>query len=244
MLISFLHNLAKRFLHFWFPRTCFSCGKDLRWQDSGALCTACYAGLKRIGPLICRRCGVVLKAGGAHCYHCRGSKAKKYKCACIRSAFIFNASSRGLVHALKYGGADYLAREMGHLMAVRFCLYPELASAEIVMPVPLYPKRRRKRGYNQSALLARQLARETGLAYDETPLVRGRDTRSQTALGRQGRLANMTGAFVCKNPSAVKGKVILLVDDVATTGATLEGCAAVLKAAGAKKVFAYTFARE
>ena len=157
---------------------------------------------------------------------------------------MFNASSRGLVHALKYGGADYLAREMGCLMAVRFCKYPELSAAEIVMPVPLFPKRRRKRGYNQSALLARWLAEETGLMYDETSLARTRDTVSQTKLGRKGRLANMTGAFACKNPAAVKGKVILLVDDVATTGATLEGCAAALKAAGAKKVFAYTFARE
>lgn len=137
-----------------------------------------------------------------------------------------------------------MAREMGRLMAVRFCLYPELASAEIVMPVPLYPKRLRTRGYNQSALLAKWLSLGTGLAYDDASLVRRRDTRSQTTLGRQDRLFNMTGAFMCKNLSAVKGKVILLVDDVATTGATLEGCAAALKAAGAKKVFAYTFARE
>lgn len=157
---------------------------------------------------------------------------------------MFNASSRGLVHALKYGGADYLAREMGNLMAARFCTYPELAAAEIVMPVPLFPKRRRKRGYNQSALLARWLAAGTGLSYDDVSLTRTRDTVSQTTLGRRGRLANMTGAFACKNPDAVKGKVILLVDDVATTGATLEGCAVALKAAGAKKVFAYTFARE
>lgn len=244
MLLFPLSNVAKWFLHFWFPRTCFSCGKDLTWQEEGALCGACYKLLKRPGPLVCRRCGVVLKAGGAHCYHCRGSKAKDYKCACIRSAFIFNEASRGLIHALKYSGADYLAREMGTLMAGRFCLYPELSSAEIVMPVPLYPKRRRKRGYNQSALLAKCFAQGTGLVFDDTTLVRQRDTVSQTTLGRQGRLTNMTGAFVCKNPSAVKGKVILLVDDVATTGATLEGCAVALKAAGAKKVFAYTFARE
>ena len=244
MPIAALENLAKRFLHFWFPRTCFSCGCDLHWHTAGSLCACCEKGLKRPGSLICRRCGVVLKSGGAHCYNCRGSKAKNYKCSVIRSAFMFNASSRGLVHALKYGGADYLAREMGCLMAVRFCKYPELSAAEIVMPVPLFPKRRRKRGYNQSALLARWLAEETGLMYDETSLARTRDTVSQTKLGRKGRLANMTGAVACKNPAAVKGKVILLVDDVATTGATLEGCAAALKAAGAKKVFAYTFARE
>lgn len=208
------------------------------------MCASCGKGLNRPGPLICRRCGVTLKSGGAHCYNCRGVKAKAYKCSVIRSAFAFNTSSRALVHALKYGGADYLAREMGELMAVRFCTYPELAEAETVMPVPLFPKRYRKRGYNQSALLARAFAGGTGLVYDETSLVRTRDTLSQTKLGRRGRLANMTGAFSCKNPAAVKGKVILLVDDVATTGATLEGCAVALRAAGAKKVFAYTFARE
>ncbi len=244
MPLAALQNLAKWFLHFWFPRTCFSCGRDLPWWETGALCAPCYGGLKRPGPHICRRCGVVLKAGGAHCCHCRGVKAKAYKCECIRSAFMFNAASRGLVHALKYGGADYLACEMGRLMAERFRLYPELSAAEIIMPVPLYPKRRRTRGYNQSALLAQGLARGTGLACDDVSLVRKRDTVSQTTLGRQGRLTNMTGAFLCKNPSAVKGKVVLLVDDVATTGATLEGSAAALKAAGAKKVFAYTFARE
>lgn len=239
-----LASLAKRILHFLFPRTCFSCGCDLPWDASSSLCASCEKGLKHTGPLICRRCGVTLKSGGAHCYNCRGSKAKTYKCSVIRSALAFNASSRGLVHALKYGGADYLAREMGKRMAVHFCKYPELASAEIVMPVPLFPARQRKRGYNQSALLARAFAKETGLYVDETSLVRTRNTRSQTKLGRKARLDNMTGAFLCRRPEDVKGKVILLVDDVATTGATLEGCAAALKAAGAKKVFAYTFARE
>lgn len=244
MLPGWLQTLPKRFLHIVFPRTCFACGKDLPWDASGSLCASCACGLKRPGPLICRRCGAVLKAGGAHCYACRGSKARQYKCAVIRSAFVFNDSSRALVHALKYGGADYLAREMGVLMGRRFCTYPELAEAEVIMPVPLFPKRRRKRGYNQSSLLARALAASVGLPYVETALARSRNTVSQTTLGRKGRLENMTGAFTVENPSAVKRKTVLLVDDVATTGATLEGCAVALKAAGAKKVLAYTFARE
>ena len=79
---------------------------------------------------------------------------------------------------------------------------------------------------------------------DTRTLVRSRDTVSQTTLGRSGRLANMTGAFACVRPQAVKGKTLLLIDDVATTGATLEGCAVALKQAGAKKVLAFTFARE
>ena len=237
-------NLVKLFLHFWFPRTCFACGRDLSWRAEDPLCPACAAALAAPGPLICRRCGAVLKSGGAHCYACRGSKARRYKCAIIRSAFVFNTSSRALVHGLKYAKADYLARYMGSVMGRRFAQYPELAEAEVLVPVPLFPKRGRARGYNQSELLAHRLAEAVGLPVNTTALARVRNTVSQTTLNRQGRLQNMSGAFLCKRPAELKGKVVLLVDDVATTGATLEGCAEALRAAGAKKVLAYTFARE
>ena len=234
----------KLFLHFWFPRTCFVCGRDLPWQETAPLCAACAAGLAKPGPLICQRCGAVLKSGGAHCYACRGSQARQYKCRIIRSAFVFNPSSRALVHALKYARADYLAHYMGTLMERQFAQYPELAEADILVPVPLFPKRGRKRGYNQSELLARSLGRQIGLPVNTTALARVRNTVSQTTLGRKGRLQNMSGAFKTMRPQEVKGKVVLLIDDVATTGATLEGCAQALRAADAKKVLAYTFARE
>lgn len=240
----FLRSLGKSILHFFFPRVCVSCRQDLPFDTTDFLCASCKAQLQYPGPLICARCGVELPSGGAHCFACRGSKGAAYKCKCIRSAFIFNTSSRALVHALKYQGADYVAPFMGRLMAERYKDLPELGQADLVMPVPLFPKRRRKRGYNQSELLARVFANEALLALDTTSLVRTRDTISQTKLGRKGRLENMIGAFACKAPSCVKGKTVLLVDDVATTGATLEGCAIALRKAGAKRVVAYTFARE
>ncbi len=231
-------------LHFFFPRTCVACGCDLSWQTQEYLCEDCLQGLTPPGPLICRRCGVALPSGGAHCYACRGSKAQKYKCSLIRSAWVFNTSSRALVHGLKYGGADYMAFSMGRQMARNFCRYPELSAAELVVPVPLFAAKLRSRGYNQSERLAHSFAQHTGLPICTSLLKRTRDTVSQTTLNRAGRLANMTGAFTCLQPQQVKGKVILLIDDVATTGATLEGCAAALKAAGAKRVLAYTYARE
>lgn len=234
----------KLLLHFFLPRTCFACGGDLPWNAKEPLCASCSSRLTEPGPHICKRCGTVLKYGGAHCFACRGSKEREYKCRVIRSAFKFNPSSRALVHALKYARADYLARYMGEQMAAHYKNYPELAEAEMVVPVPLFPKRNRTRGYNQSELLAKNFAPRVGLTADTKSLVRIKNTVSQTTLGRMGRLANMKGAFACKNPAAVKGKTVLLIDDVATTGATLEGCAAALKAAGAKKVMAYTFARE
>lgn len=213
-------------------------------KQPGPLCAACEDQLQPPGPHICQRCGVVLKSGGAHCYACRGSKAHNYKCKLIRSAFIFNTSSRALVHALKYQQADYVAPAMGRMLFAQFSKYPELAGIDLIIPVPLHPKKKRQRGYNQSELLARCFAREAGLALDTTSLVRSRHTKSQTKLGRHARLENMVGAFTCVNAPNIKGKTILLIDDVATTGATLEGCAVALKQAGARKIFAYTFARE
>ncbi len=228
---------------FW-PRTCLACGKDLPASAKGLVCAACEQGLTLPGPLVCQRCGVVLKNGGAHCFHCRGSKAATYKCKVIRSACAFNASSRGLIYALKYQGMIYTAGYMGELMARRFSYYPELAGANLVVPVPLFSKRCRQRGYNQSELLARAFCKHTGLPLDYISLERVRDTASQTKLGRAARQENMADAFCIKNPTAVKGKTVLLIDDVATTGSTLEACAVALRLAGAKRVLAYTFARE
>ena len=231
-------------LHFLLPRTCYACGCDLPWHQQEPLCLACQKQLKVPGPHICRRCGVVLKSGGAHCYACRGTKAKKYKCQLIRSAWQFNTPSRALIHALKYHQQERVAPFMAEQMVKRFGAYPELAGVNLIVPVPLYPRRKRARGYNQSELLACSFAAQTGLEADITSLKRVRNTVSQTTLGRQGRLSNMLGAFVCTNPGRVRGKTVLLIDDVATTGATLEGCAVALKQAGAKRVYAYTYARE
>lgn len=238
------NKLLQGVLHFFFPRACVCCGQDLPCCATSYLCEDCAAQLTRPGPLYCLRCGVNLPSGGAHCFACRGSKAKQYKCSLIRSAWVFNTPSRALVHGLKYAFEDYLAEDMGLQMARNFSYYPELAVAERVIPVPLFPSRQRSRGYNQSERLASSFARHTGLTLISETLMRTRDTVSQTTLGRAARLSNMVDAFTCVQPQAVRGKVILLIDDVATTGATLEGCARALKLAGAKRVFAYTYARE
>ena len=221
-----------------------ACGCDLPWNREAYLCESCAVAQVRPGPLFCQRCGVNLPSGGAYCHACRGSKAKKYKCRIIRSAWIFNTSSRALVHGLKYAYCDYLAPGMGLEMAQHFKQYPEMSSAEVVVPVPLFVAKERQRGYNQSALLAHWFSHYTGFPLALSALKRVRNTVSQTQLGRQARLENMTGAFACVCPDVIKGKVVLLIDDVATTGATLEGCAVALKAAGAKQVMAYTYARE
>lgn len=231
-------------LHILLPNTCYHCSCDLSWQNTHPLCPTCERQLQPIGNLYCLRCGKPLPDGGAHCYDCRGSKARTYKCKVIRSALVFNPVLRPLIHAFKYADRPYLAQYLAQWMNVSWKKYPDLAEAQVLIPVPLHPKKRKQRRYNQSELLAQALARLQGLPVDTTCLVRVRNTPSQTQFGRKGRLENMRGAFRCQSPSYVKGKVVLLIDDVATTGATLEGCAEALKQAGAKKVLAYTLARE
>ena len=236
--------MGKALLSVFFPNTCYGCKRDLSWKEQGWLCPSCQKALQQVGPLYCQRCGKPLPDGGAHCYQCRGSKAKQFKCKIIRSALVFGPQVRELVHHFKYADQPYLAAYLAQYMDQSFEKYTELSEAELLIPVPLHKKKQSHRGYNQSELLARELAKTRTMALDTTCLIRSRNTPSQTEFGREGRLANMSGAFTCVNASAVKGKVVLLIDDVATTGATLEGCAQALKEAGAKKVMAYTLARE
>jgi len=226
------------------PNTCVACRRDLSRQYQEPLCPICGNAVEPVGNLYCLRCGKPLPNGGAHCYQCRGSKAVEFKCTIIRSAVVFGPQVRGVVHAFKYADQPYLADYLAGWMNQYWEKYPDLAVAELILPVPLYRKKRKQRGYNQSELLARSLVKLRGLPLDTTSLIRARNTPSQTQFGREGRLKNMSGAFSCVNPAVVKGKTVLLIDDVATTGATLEGCAQALKEAGAKKVIAYTLARE
>ena len=229
-------------LHILLPRTCFACGVDLPFRFPHPLCAGCLAQIRRPGPLICMRCGTVLPAGGAHCPHCRGSKGKQFKCQVIRSAWLFGPQSQALIHAFKYQGYSFLSEYLGACMAQEFARYPELQGVDCVLPVPLHPKKQRARGYNQSLLLAQYFCRHTGLPLCADLAQRRKDTLPQARLNRRERLDNMVGAFIA-GPQA-KGKRILLIDDVATTGATLEGCAVALKQAGAKTVMAFTLARE
>ena len=130
--------------------------------------------------------------------------------------------------------APNLGVPLGHLL--RRLLREEGLSADVVVPVPLHPKRLAERGYNQAALLARAAARELGAPLAARALVRVRDTSQQARLGRTERLANVERAFVARDPKAVRGRDVLLVDDVETTGATLTACRAALLEAGARRV--------
>lgn len=145
---------------------------------------------------------------------------------------------RQLIHELKYGGLTELARFLGEML-VSSAQYNEL-SGSVVIPVPLHLNRLASRGFNQAELLAREVAERLNLSC-QLLLARSKDTTSQVYLTREQRLGNVRGAFVAKGD--VENKRILLIDDVITTGATLEECARALKQARARQVWALVVAR-
>ena len=148
---------------------------------------------------------------------------------------------REAVHALKYQGIRAVAPTLGQLLA-RFITLREM-HVDLLVPVPLQPKRERKRGYNQSLLLAKETGTAGGIPVEPGALVRVKDTASHPALRAEERRANVEGAFRARR-ELVADRRLLVVDDVCTTGATLEACAIALKEAGATSVWGIALARE
>ncbi len=187
-------------------------------------------------PPTCPRCGDALPDDG----HCRRCRSSPLRIDGIRSVYFFDGPAREAIHRLKYDGLTALAAPLAEAMADAWRESPWPADA--VVPVPLHGRRQGERGFNQSALLAREFARQTGLPFDEAVVTRQRPTRPQVELDATARKENVRGAFATTGRT-LEGKAVLLIDDVCTTGATLEACAAALYEAGARQVYALTLAR-
>ncbi len=192
--------------------------------------------IPRVKPPFCVRCGGTADIGEL-CVRCHTSPLQIKS---IRSAVYFEGVLREAIHCFKYRGRTVLAEPLGDLMATYWTRHT--MPIDVLVPVPLHAARLRERGYNQAALLAREMARRVGLAVDERVLVRRRATASQVKLDADQRKANVRAAFHCSG-DGLTAKRILLIDDVCTTGATLEACAAALYDGGARSVQALTLAR-
>jgi len=216
-----------------FPQFCVGCGRE-----GAFICVSCRRSLPRIEPPICPRCGRP-QTGSALCDSCFDWRADIDG---IRSPFRFEAVVREAVHRLKYGNLRAVAQPLAVLMSEYLENNP--VDGEVLAPVPLHPRRLRERGYNQSALLAKELGKLIGIPVDETSLTRVRYVLPQARTGSvEERRANVSGVFECRGDN-VRGKKVIVIDDVSTSGATLNACASALKAAGAVAVWGLTLARE
>jgi len=221
-------RLFSALLDLLYPPHCVICGRMGAW-----LCDACIESIPWLEPPLCQRCGRPISKPGV-CRHCQDNVSYLAR---IRAVSAHLPPLRRAVHALKYEGTRVLADPLGDILAE--CWRRESMPAEVIVPVPLHRARLRQRGYNQSRLLAEALSKRTGLSMDANALVRGRNTLSQVGLSHKERWDNVWGAFQCTSASLC-GCSVLLIDDVCTTGATLEACAAALLEAGAARVWALT----
>lgn len=227
------------------PRPCAvrSCGRPVD-RPGRHVCSACLARLPfHVGGGACRICGRTIPSGAARAFVCEDCARHPPAYDLARSAIRFEPPFDDLIKSFKYGRALWLRPDLADLLegAVRAKL--DAAAVDVVVPVPLHPHRLRSRGYNQSALLARDLSARIGRRCDETSLARVRETGHQARLHASERKNNLAGAFAVTENEFIRRRTVLLVDDVMTTGATLSECAAVLKRAGAVRVWCATVAR-
>lgn len=231
-------HLAYQFYHsFWrgldylFPPICGGCGRHgARW------CDACQGSTRVIKPPFCQFCGEPQSQGDL-CQRCR---RKSPRFTALRSWAEFEGPVRHALHRLKYYGTLGIGEAFSQSLAA--VIDQQSWNVDLVIPVPLSLARLAERGYNQSALLAKPLALALAVPYRPNALKKIRHTPSQVGLTAAQRMDNVCGAFQAST-ELISRKAVLVVDDVTTSGATLNECAGVLKEAGAAQVFGLTLAR-
>ena len=216
-----------------FPRWCISCGREGEY-----ICLSCNRSLTRILPPLCPKCGQP-QSRATLCPSCTDWTTEIDG---IRAPFQFDGVIRQAIHQLKYNNLRDLAGLLAQLLSDYLATSP--VPGEVLVPVPLHPKRLRERGYNQSHLLAQELGRLTTLPVVDDCLIRQRhvppQARTSTVDERRG---NVASAFFCRD-GRLRDKQVLLIDDVSTSGATLDACAGALKQAGALSVWGLVLAKE
>lgn len=232
-----------------FPALCPVCEATLGTGRRDPLCGHCWGAITRLGDPWCDVCGAASplaapfderppRMAPAHpCAACRTSPPH-YDYA--RSAAVYEGGLRDAVHALKFSGRRALANPLGDL-AFEECGVSFSGPIDALIPVPLARDRERERGFNQAALLARRIGQHVGVPTRSSWLTRSRPTRPQSDLSAAERRANVRDAF--RASDRVAGRHVVLVDDVLTTGATLDACARALRAAGARRIGVLTVAR-
>lgn len=237
-------HIFRRLLDFLLPASCSYCRSPLGDSPVPFLCVPCWADFSLIRTPVCPRCGRPFDSPDAltfspeHvCGPCRKDPPNFDQALSVGH---FEGPLREAIHQFKYRPCRSLARPLAAWLSENIRL---VAQIDLVVPVPLHKKRLRQRGFNQALLLSHRLSTAFAIPLSVDNLVRVRSTRPQVELSGEERKQNVAGAFALRRPHEVEDKSVLLVDDVFTTGATMNECAAVLKDGGAAWITALSLAR-
>jgi ComF family protein len=212
--MNYLYDLWDDFLSLLFPRLCYGCGNHLLRNET-LICTECYVLIPRTGyhnnpdnpvaRLLWGRCPIVKAA--AFSFYNKGSRIRR------------------LIHNMKYKGVKEVGTELGRIYGHSLKSSGFTDGIDLIIPVPLHPSKMRKRGFNQSEIISDGISAATGIPVDNTSLVRASVSETQTKRSRYERWLNVEGIFNLADHYALRGKHVLLIDDVITTGSTIESCA-------------------
>ena len=229
-------NLWTDLWDFIFPRKCCGCEKHLA-DLPGLICEPCLNSIPVRANPFCVICKQDLTPAETPSHACQRELYSVY------SLWDYENAVPAIIHKFKYENKKSLGRLISHKLHLNFSCVSDAIEVNSVIPVPLHPARKRERGFNQSEVLAEILSNLLQVKLILRTIARHRNTKDQTTLDANQRLQNVSNAFNVKNREVIRGKSILLVDDVITTGATLSECARVLKESGACRVSACTLAK-
>ena len=238
-------GIFSKFIDIIYPARCHICRTFFSngMGTNNHFCKECLDSFSKIGPPLCPVCGIPFGSISEENHLCEKCLRKRPIFDSLGAPYIYEGRIMDAIHQMKYAGKTYLADSLGPLMASFVIKWLDTTEGLLIMPVPLHPKRLRERGFNQALLLARAIMPALGAEMDFLSLRRIIYTRSQTGLNSGERKRNVRRAFTMDRQRGLKGKTVLLVDDVATTGSTMNECARVLKNAGAERVFCLALAR-
>lgn len=234
-------RLRSTLIQFLLPRQCPCCEKFLKEGEQG-FCSNCLSEIRWIEPPFCSICGAPFVSKEAENHPCGGCLTHRKSFGVARALGAYEGSLQKTIHRWKYKEKTYLTPFFGQWMAEGLNRHWEPGSFDLLIPVPLHPHRLRERGFNQALLLVKEISCRTGIPYGKTILRKKKPTIPQVTLSGLERERGLKGAFQAVSGEGLAGRSVLLVDDVYTTGATVNACARALRRAGAKRVDVLTLA--
>lgn len=226
-----------------YPRNCQLCLTEMGEGERGVVCAACLGKVKFIEPPFCKRCALPFDGAISEPFTCGYCHNLKFHFERAVAACKAEGVVRDCIHRLKYSRQMYFAPHLTDWLVGGARQRIEWREVDAIVPVPLHPRKQREREFNQAQVLAKALSMAVGVPVITNALRRVKDTGTQTRLSAGERRANLRDAFAARRPESVAGKRLVLVDDVFTTGATLDSCANVLTSMGAPSVVALAVAR-